>query len=178
MKTLSVIFVLISFVFSFVAHAQPQINVSLIKKKPASSDIHIRITESDGKQLDYQTLLIKLNEMDIPEPDFDSMTTRVLKPYLIDFTLHKIALPNIANMRISISNNEGELGVFENAFIDNDLNRQSARANAKINWSSIWNTAKKWAARGIANSVIKAYLESKGYRCPPGPWFLCARTAS
>lgn len=48
-----------------------------------------------------------------------------------------------------------------------------------INWTAIWNTAKKMAAKAAAHSVIKAYMRSKGYWCPSiGPWWLCARPVS
>ena len=41
-----------------------------------------------------------------------------------------------------------------------------------------WAKAIKMAKLGNPNSLIKLYLEGKGYVCPPGPWFLCARRAS
>lgn len=60
------------------------------------------------------------------------------------------------------------------------VSQPSAGISAKaINWTTIWNTAKKMAVKGAAHGVIKAYLRSKGYWCPSlGPWWLCARSAS
>lgn len=48
---------------------------------------------------------------------------------------------------------------------------------AAVNSSSIWAAARKLAMKGSANAAIKAYMRSKGYICPPGPWWLCARPA-
>ena len=59
-----------------------------------------------------------------------------------------------------------------------DVDAQARSTAMGINWSAIWATAKKMAARGTANAAIKAYMRSKGYYCPIGPWFLCARPVS
>jgi hypothetical protein len=59
-----------------------------------------------------------------------------------------------------------------------DVETEGRSTAMGIDWKAVWAKAKKMALKGTANAIIKEYLRGKGYFCPPGPWFLCARPVS
>lgn len=58
-----------------------------------------------------------------------------------------------------------------------DIDTEGRASAMGINWTKIWKDAQKMAKKGRPNSIIKDYLRGKGYYCPSGPWWLCARRA-
>lgn len=59
-----------------------------------------------------------------------------------------------------------------------DIDADGRAFAMKVDWKAIWKSALKKAKKGTPNAIIKEYLRSKGYYCPPGPWWLCARPVS
>lgn len=176
MKNKLLIAALAALTYTNVGLAEPRIAVSANEGQKAA-DVQIILMDEQDHQLNYSTLQIKINGELLSPERFDDVVAQVVQPSALAFNLENLlAIPGIYDIQIEIQNTAGETGYAEASF---ELSQASLRYKPMaLSWSSIWKTASKMSIRGVANDIIKKYLESKGYRCPPGPWWLCARSAS
>lgn len=156
--------------------AEPRIAISLNEGKK-TADLQVILIDTDSNLLNYSTLEVKINDVPVNQEQFDDAVTQMVIPSALVFKLAELLeVPGSYHIQVQIENIAGEVGYLDEFF---ELNQASSLNDQlkKISWSSIWKTAKKLAAKGVASALIKSYLERNGYRCPPGPWWLCARSA-
>ncbi|WP_374565574.1 hypothetical protein [Nitrosomonas sp.] len=186
-KSFFIVVVISYFLSPSFVNAAPNIHILETESGFHKKDIRVLITEESEKQIDFNSLSVLINGKPIPQDLIDDLTFTSIDDTILEFTLPQVRINHPIKFEISIANTSGDSSIirkviYENQIDDMDSDRETgadrlSKRKPSSNSQSIWGKALEMAKRKTPNAAIKEYLESKGYYCPPGPFFFCARVA-